>query len=294
MSTKESKADRITRLFERKVILDELDMEDLIFITVHIQQGYVAKSVSRSGKKAKSSGEGTSWTKFKKVLNAQLDALSLPWELMWASSFASYLYTNKNWKEDTDKLEDEEEVTRLYHRFTEKNPLPEKKEKKEGKVVVKKVVSDSEDDEPAVRPGSAKQTDEVPKKVTPKKVAKKVVSDSEDDSTARETSSKKETKKKVVEESDKEDDEPQVRPGSAKRTDEEVPKKVTKKVKPAPIRMTPEGGSEIQTIKGVEYRTFQEDGKLKVWTIVEGEDGEEVGVYNFKTKEIDTEEESEE
>ena len=279
MSTKESKSDRVTRLFERKVVLDELDLEDLKFVSLHIQQAYIHTNL-KGAKKAKGDSKPNAFFQFRSALTDKVKELDLPSAPTWLSKFAGYLYTNKNWKEDTDKLEDEDELTRLHERFAAKNPIPEKK----AKAAKAAVADDSEDEAPKA-----------------KKAAKKVPVDSEDEEEPKpkaKTAPKKEVK---VEESEAEE-EPKPKAKTAPKKEvkveeseaEEEPKpKAKAKVAPK-VRMTPIGGGEVQTINGVEYFTAQDKGKLKVWTPKDGEGDEYVGVYNFLTKEIDTEEEEDE
>ena len=285
MSTKESKSDRVTRLFEHKVKLDDLDLDDLKFVSLHIQQAYIHTNL-KGAKKAKGDSKPNAFFEFRAALASKVKELDLPHSATWLSQFAGYLYTNKNWKEDTDKLEDEDELTRLHERFAAKNPIPEKKAKAapkkaaaaddsedeapKAKKAAKKVPVDSEDDEPVVRPGSAKRTDEeevveVKAKPTPKPKA-----------------AAKATPKKVV----KEESEDEVEVVEVKPT----PKP---KAKAPAVRMTPEEGGEVQIIKGKEYYTAQVDGKLNVWTVKDGAGGDHVGIYNFKTKEIETDEDME-
>ena len=321
MSTKESKSDRVTRLFEHKVKLDDLDLDDLKFVSLHIQQAYIHTNL-KGAKKAKGDSKPNAFFEFRAALASKVKELDLPHSATWLSQFAGYLYTNKNWKEDTDKLEDEDELTRLHERFAAKNPIPEKKAKAapkkaaaaddsedeapKAKKAAKKVPVDSEDDEPVVRPGSAKRTDEeevvevarsetasqgrgatVKAKPTPKPAAKaapkKVVKEESEDEVVetKPTPKPKPAPKKaevvIVEESD----------------DEVVEVKPAPKAKAPAVRMTPEEGGEVQTIKGKEYYTAQVDGKLNVWTVKDGAGGDHVGIYNFKTKEIDTDEDME-
>lgn len=309
MSTKESKADRVERLFERKVKLDDLELDDLKFISLHIQQAYIHTNL-KGAKKAKGDTKPNAFFDFRSALTTKLKELDLPTAPTWLSKFAGYLYTNKNWKEDADKLEDEEELTRLHTRFAAKEPIPEVKEKK----AKAKKVSTYDDSE---------EEDEAPKKAT----KAKVVVDSEDEEEAplaRSTSEpkpkpaakaapKKATKAKVeVEVEDSEDEVVEVKPApkptpkakaapkkevvEVEEEDEEVVE-VKPTPKPTPkakaVRMTPEEGGEVQIIKGKEYYTAQVDGKLNVWTVKDGAGGDHVGIYNFKTKEIDTDEDME-
>ena len=323
MSTKESKSDRVTRLFERKVLLDELDLEDLKFVSLHIQQAYIHTNL-KGAKKAKGDTKPNAFFQFRSALTDKVKELDLPYAPTWLSQFAGYLYTNKNWKEDTDKLEDEEELTRLHGRFAAKNPIPEKKAKAakaaaaddsedeapKAKKAAKKVPVDSEDDEPAVRPGSAKRTDEEeepapkPKPKSKSKTApkKEVKADSEDEEEeekeapkpkpAAKTAPKKEVKADSEDEEEEEKEAPKPKP-AAKTAAKVARSETASQGRAATVRMTPEGGGEVQTINGKEYYTAQEDGKLKVWTIKNGHGDEFVGFYNFKTKEIDTEEDEE-
>lgn len=282
MSTKESKADRVTRLFEEKVVLDELDLEDLKFVSLHIQQAYIHTNL-KGAKKAKGDSKPNAFFQFRSALTEKVKELDLPSAPTWLSQFAGYLYTNKNWKEDTDKLEDEDELIRLHERFAAKNPIPEKKAKAK-----KAAADDSEDEAPKA-----------------KKAAKKVPVDSEDEEEEPAPKPKAKAAPKPKAKADSEDEEeeaPKPKPKAKKEApssgataeEEEVPKPKPK-AKPAPkVRMTPEGGGEVQTINGKEYYTAQDEGKLKVWTAKDGHGDEYVGVYNFKTKEIDTEEEDEE
>jgi hypothetical protein len=309
MSTKESKSDRVTRLFEHKVKLDDLDLDDLKFVSLHIQQAYIHTNL-KGAKKAKGDSKPNAFFEFRAALASKVKELDLPHSATWLSQFAGYLYTNKNWKEDTDKLEDEDELTRLHERFAAKNPIPEKKAKAapkkaaaaddsedeapKAKSKAKKVPVDSEDDEPVVRPGSAKRTDEeevvevkakpTPKpkpaaKAAPKKVVKEESEDEVEVVEVKPTPKPKAKKAEVVvvEESD----------------DEVVEVKPAPKAKAPAVRMTPEEGGEVQIIKGKEYYTAQVDGKLNVWTVKDGAGGDHVGIYNFKTKEIDTDEDME-
>jgi len=280
MSTKESKSDRVTRLFERKVLLDELDLDDLKFVSLHIQQAYIHTNL-KGAKKAKGESKPNAFFQFRSALTDKVKELDLPSAPTWLSQFAGYLYTNKNWKEDTDKLEDEDELTRLHERFAAKNPIPEKKAKA---AKAAKATADSEDEE-------------APKT---KSKAKKVPVDSEDEeeepapkpkSLARSTSEPKPAAKATPKKEVKAEEEDEEAPKPlARSTSEPKPKaKVTPKV-----RMTPIGGGEVQTINGKEYYTAQEDGKLKVWTVKDGNGDDFVGSYNFKTKEIDTEEDDDE
>jgi hypothetical protein len=306
MSTKESKSDRVTRLFEHKVKLDDLDLDDLKFVSLHIQQAYIHTNL-KGTKKAKGDSKPNVFFEFRAALADKVKELDLPSSATWLSQFAGYLYTNKNWKEDTDKLEDEDELTRLHERFAAKNPIPEKKAKAAPKKAA--VADDSEDDE-------------APKA---KKAAKKVPVDSEDEEEVVEVKAKptpkpkpaaKAAPKKVAVEEEEEEEAPKPKPkakpaptareASNKKAAVEVEEEEeVVEVKPAPlarstsepkakapaVRMTPEQGGEVQIIKGKEYYTAQVDGKLNVWTVKDGAGGDHVGIYNFKTKEIDTDEE---
>lgn len=292
MSTKESKSERVTRLFERKVLLDELDLDDLKFVSLHIQQAYIHTNL-KGAKKTKGDSKPNAFFEFRAALASKVKELDLPHSATWLSQFAGYLYTNKNWKEDTDKLEDEDELTRLHERFAAKNPIPEKKAKAapkkaaaaddsedeapKAKSKAKKVPVDSEDEEEVVE---VKPTPK-PKpaaKAAPKKVVK---AESEDEVETKPTPKPKPAPKKaevvIVEESE----------------DEVVEVKPAPKAKAPAVRMTPEEGGEVQIIKGKEYYTAQVDGKLNVWTVKDGAGGDHVGIYNFKTKEIETDEDME-
>jgi len=312
MSTKESKSDRVTRLFERKVLLDELDLDDLKFVSLHIQQAYIHTNL-KGAKKAKGESKPNAFFQFRSALTDKVKELDLPSAPTWLSQFAGYLYTNKNWKEDTDKLEDEDELTRLHERFAAKNPIPEKKAKAakaakatadsedeeapKTKSKAKKVPVDSEDEEeePAPKPKPLARSTSEPKpaaKATPKKEVKAEEEEEEAPKPlARSTSEPKPAAKATPKKEVKAEEEDEEAPKPlARSTSEPKPKaKVTPKV-----RMTPIGGGEVQTINGKEYYTAQEDGKLKVWTVKDGNGDDFVGSYNFKTKEIDTEEDDDE
>jgi len=280
MSTKESKSDRVTRLFERKVLLDELDLDDLKFVSLHIQQAYIHTNL-KGAKKAKGESKPNAFFQFRSALTDKVKELDLPSAPTWLSQFAGYLYTNKNWKEDTDKLEDEDELTRLHERFAAKNPIPEKKAKA---AKAAKATADSEDEEAPKTKSKAKKVpvDSEDEEEEPAPKPKPLARSTSEPKPAAKATPKKEVK---AEEEDEEAPKP-----LARSTSEPKPKaKVTPKV-----RMTPIGGGEVQTINGKEYYTAQEDGKLKVWTVKDGNGDDFVGSYNFKTKEIDTEEDDDE
>ena len=310
MSTKESKSDRVTRLFERKVLLDELDLDDLKFVSLHIQQAYIHTNL-KGAKKAKGDSKPNAFFEFRAALASKVKELDLPSSATWLSQFAGYLYTNKNWKEDTDKLEDEDELTRLHKRFAEKNPIPEKKAKAapkkaaaaddsedeeapKAKSKAKKVPVDSEDEEEAPKP-----TPKPAAKAAPKKVVKEESEDEVVEVKAKPTPKPKPAPKaapkkaEVVVEEESEAEVVEVKPAPKAKAPAVARSETASQGRAATVRMTPEQGGEVQTIKGKEYYTAQVDGKLNVWTVKDGAGGDHVGIYNFKTKEIDTDEDME-
>ena len=265
MSTnKETIAEKRERLFNQPVTVSELSDADKVFMIEELQGQFNKIALGKGSKSKSADGEkkvANDYIKtFQPAVHAKIEALKLASGGSWAASFAGYLWSSKGYKEDPSKLEDDDEFIRLHKRYAEKEPIPAPKAKAKKTAVKKVVAPDSEDESEPKTTGGAK--------------AKAVV--------------------------DSEDDEPEVRPGSAKRSDESEPKpKPAAKAPPKPpapkakadntLKTPPAEVGIVQTYKGKEVYTSLSEGAIHVWLNKDGAADEDnyLGVYNPKTKEVE-------
>jgi hypothetical protein len=265
-NTKETAAEKLERLMNQPITINELSNDDFDFLYEKMAKGLIARAKG-SGKKAskKSSSdepkEQTPWGSFAAAVRAKLTEMEVYYTLGWSQGFSSYLWTDKSYSADPEKLNDEAKFKHLFERYcSTKVPLPIKEEK------------------------------------APKKSKKVVVPDSEDESEAKPTTGgakvKSKSKAKVVVDSEAEEEEV-VKP---KPTPKAAPKPPTKAKKEEELKTPPKEGGLVQSFKGKEVYTALVEEQTHVWLAKDGEADVDnyLGIYNPKSKEIETADEEDE
>ncbi len=269
--SKETVVEKYERLFESPIVLKDLSDLELCFIaqkilekrvTGALKKGVASSEVKESKVKSDSS-KRTAWTSFRALVSAKLTELHLAQASTWLVSFSGYLWTDKNFKADPEKLNDDEKMKHLYHRFVveKNNPVPVKGDKK--KVVAPDSENEADSHSVLIARGASESAP---------------------------TTGGKKTKKVVAPDSEGEEEE--VKPAPKKVAVPAVPKKVKKD---DTMKTPPAEGGLVQTFKGKDYFTGLSGGEIHVWEPnADGEAGTYIGIYNPKTNAIEEAEESDE
>jgi hypothetical protein len=286
-TTKESKKDYEERLFNTKPKkMTWIELQDLM--------RFIAEN-NKSGKPRGSSERApTDWTTFMSTVSGRLTSLGVK---TGAMKFASYLkalghYPSEELKELSDK--DLKKLLKAHLQAEEEKP-PQEKTKTKAKAKAKASLdSDSDSDSDSSSEEEAPKPKPKAKTTGGAKAKAKVVdlSDSEEEEEKPKPKPKAKAKAKAVEAkavdlSDSEEEEEKPKP-----KEEEKPKTKAKKAKEEGPTLPTNGKGLVQMIGDTKYYTANVEGELAVYTLKEdGTGGEGLGIYNFTTKKIETEEE---
>ena len=277
MSTKESTKELKERLYHTKPY--KLSPAELARLSAFISEDTAKALPKEKGRTTRRADND--WTKFMGEVGKRLQELGLKANSM---KFASYLKTQEHYPLDEEgavPLSDKELKKQLKVHLAEEAKA--KAEEAKAKAADSSDSSSSEEEAPKPKP-KAKA-----KAVKPKKEEAKAVdlSDSEEEAPKPKAKAVKPKKEeaKAVDLSDSEEEAP-------KPKEEEKPKPKAKKAKEEGPVLPTNGKGLPQMIGDTHYYTANVEGELAVYKLKEdGTGGEGLGIYNFTTKKIETEEE---